>query len=297
MSGEDRETLMPSEQDAVLSYHYSCASDQIVRCPYRMPWRALPCMIFNQWLGGEIRVEFEGGENASVPDGSGLLLSSMVPHNLAVQRKRGAVRCRWIHLQFWLYGVVDLIKLLSPPRILPRRVADRLGGISAEMHALHAEDPDGNLLHVAKRHHIAFRFLAALIEETGGGEAAGIALRRLRPVLPSLAFIRNNLGKPLNRRALARQSGLSPTRFHYVFKEIMGASPMAYVNALRMDEARRMLMEEDETVKVIAARCGYSNPFHFSRQFKIDQGLSPLGYRRQSRGMQTNVKRPPPPSS
>lgn len=46
-----------------------------------------------------------------------------------------------------------------------------------------------------------------------------------------------------------------------------------------MLEARRLLGFTPLSVKEIAARLGYADPFHFSRAFKGATGLSPQAYR------------------
>jgi AraC family transcriptional regulator, transcriptional activator of pobA len=51
---------------------------------------------------------------------------------------------------------------------------------------------------------------------------------------------------------------------------------------LRIHHACQMLGSEKLSVKEIAARLGYQDPFHFSRRFKAFQGVSPTEYRDQA---------------
>ena len=49
---------------------------------------------------------------------------------------------------------------------------------------------------------------------------------------------------------------------------------------MKIQAACRLLDSTDESVKVIAARLGFSDPLYFSRVFRRTQGLSPSAYRR-----------------
>jgi len=55
------------------------------------------------------------------------------------------------------------------------------------------------------------------------------------------------------------------------------------VNELRIARACRLLAETDETVRQIAAACGYPTPAHFQRRFQRHQKRPPLDYRAEVR--------------
>jgi len=64
-----------------------------------------------------------------------------------------------------------------------------------------------------------------------------------------------------------------------VFKREMGKSPAKYLNHLRIKFARRLLEESTLSVKGIAYMSGFSDPYYFSRQFKMSYGKSPKEWR------------------
>ena len=72
---------------------------------------------------------------------------------------------------------------------------------------------------------------------------------------------------------------LSETRFHYVFTEIMGSPPMEYLMKMRIKKAQQLLIFTEKSITEIAAEAGISDVFHFSKQFKNINSLSPLKYR------------------
>jgi transcriptional regulator GlxA family with amidase domain len=95
-----------------------------------------------------------------------------------------------------------------------------------------------------------------------------------------LTFIEENIDKTKSRGDLADIANLSETRFHYVFKNTMGISPMAHVRLLRMKKAQMLLMQTEMNVNDVGEKVGYSDIFHFSKVFKQAFGISPLQYRK-----------------
>jgi len=90
-----------------------------------------------------------------------------------------------------------------------------------------------------------------------------------------------NLAEEFHLERLARRAQLSKFHFLRLFKRAMGVSPARHQVQLRLDTARRLLRETDESVVAIALAVGYSNPSHFAQLFRRETGLSPSHYRRQ----------------
>ncbi len=99
---------------------------------------------------------------------------------------------------------------------------------------------------------------------------------RLRRVL---AYIRENLAGAIGLDELAAQVGLSRYHFARVFKASTGETPHQYVLRLRIEEARRLLVETKQGVMEIAQAVGFRSPSHFAALFKRSTGMSPAGYR------------------
>lgn len=88
-----------------------------------------------------------------------------------------------------------------------------------------------------------------------------------------------NLGQDLTIDDLARTAMFSKFHFIRVFREVTGTSPGRFLSALRMQEAKRLLMATDFSVADISGLVGYSSVGTFSSRFKICVGLSPRAYR------------------
>ena len=77
------------------------------------------------------------------------------------------------------------------------------------------------------------------------------------------------------------QCGFSSKYFRSLFIEQFRMSPKEYVTALRLQRAKELLAEGRDSVTEIAALCGYTDLYHFSKLFRAKEGCSPLAYRKQ----------------
>ncbi|CAM4191473.1 helix-turn-helix transcriptional regulator [Saccharibacillus endophyticus] len=66
-----------------------------------------------------------------------------------------------------------------------------------------------------------------------------------------------------------------------IFKEELGEKFVDYLARLRMEEAKRLLVESDESVQDIAEKIGYLYPMSFIRVFKKLEGATPGEYRKE----------------
>ena len=95
------------------------------------------------------------------------------------------------------------------------------------------------------------------------------------------AWIADNYAatKPVER--MIERSGLNPRTFSRRFRTATGFSPIEYVQALRIEEAKQMLETDAVSVDEIGAMVGYDDPASFRRLFKRGAGLSPATYRKK----------------
>jgi transcriptional regulator GlxA family with amidase domain len=88
-----------------------------------------------------------------------------------------------------------------------------------------------------------------------------------------------SVGSPVEE--MVRRSGMAERTFKRRFTEATGLAPLAYVQQLRVAEAKRRLERTRDAVDEIGWRVGYEDPAFFRRLFKRITGVSPGGYRRQ----------------
>ncbi|HKP05904.1 MAG TPA: helix-turn-helix domain-containing protein [Microbacterium sp.] len=82
---------------------------------------------------------------------------------------------------------------------------------------------------------------------------------------------------------LVVRSGLAERTFKRRFTEATGVSPLAYVQRLRVEEAKRRLEQTEDSVEAIGWHVGYEDPAFFRRLFKRVTGLPPGAYRKRFR--------------
>src|SRR5437762_2381912 len=89
----------------------------------------------------------------------------------------------------------------------------------------------------------------------------------------------DHLRDNLSLEALAKRACLSPRHFSRRFKEVFGGTPAAFVENLRLDEARRRLTERTQTIETVAESVGFHSDDSFRRAFVRRFGVNPGAYR------------------
>ena len=92
-------------------------------------------------------------------------------------------------------------------------------------------------------------------------------------------YIEHNYDKAINLAALAELSHYSRRHFTRLFRELCGASPMEYLNSVRIKNASDLLVRSDMNIIEISRLCGFEDNNLFSRRFKAYYGTSPSQYR------------------
>ena len=118
-------------------------------------------------------------------------------------------------------------------------------------------------------------------------KSAQIEMSRVGPVdrrlRRALEFMHDNYGRELALEEIAASAYLSEYHFARLFKQITGATPHVYLANLRIEKARRLLIETTFPVIEIAAMVGYQSQSHFTKIFKSVTGVTPRAYRDSSR--------------
>lgn len=128
------------------------------------------------------------------------------------------------------------------------------------------------------------RYLVMYLRRPGGQTqfAAPVWMPRARrdPIREVQEAIESEPAGEHSIPALARRAAMSPRHFTRVFTGEVGEAPGAYVERVRTEAARRQLEETDDTVTVIAARCGFGSSETLRRNFVRRLGVSPDQYRK-----------------
>lgn len=121
---------------------------------------------------------------------------------------------------------------------------------------------------------IHFRMLQT--EQFGILSQAAMGDGKLRRVSTAIAWLKNNLTKPLKIEELAKTVNMSESGLHHQFKEVTSLSPLQFQKRLRLQSARQLLMTDKTSIENIAYQVGYESASQFSREYTRLFGQSPL---------------------
>ena len=83
---------------------------------------------------------------------------------------------------------------------------------------------------------------------------------------------------------LARLACMSYSKFRKIFKEYTGFAPAQYIQEVRINMAKEILTNTSQSIKEIAFELGYENRDYFFTVFRKVTGMTPVNYRRLTRG-------------
>ncbi|WP_168735727.1 helix-turn-helix domain-containing protein [Cohnella fermenti] len=92
-------------------------------------------------------------------------------------------------------------------------------------------------------------------------------------------YIQDNIDKDLSLAVLAAQVHLSPAYMRKLFKEGTGRSIKSYINEIRFEQAKQLLVSTSLTVAEVGERIGYGKVHAFIYFFKENAGMAPGEYR------------------
>ncbi|MFG2626844.1 GlxA family transcriptional regulator [Streptomyces sp. NPDC048473] len=135
------------------------------------------------------------------------------------------------------------------------------------------------------------RQLVMYLKRQGGQSQFSVPLSRpasaRRDIDELRLWIADHLDEDLPAEVLAARMCLSERHFARVFKQETGASPAAYVEAARVEVARRLLETTDGPLDQVAAAAGLGSAETLHRAFKRQLATTPAAYRRRFRTQTT----------
>ena len=94
-----------------------------------------------------------------------------------------------------------------------------------------------------------------------------------------LEYLKENIYRPLTIKDICSHFIMGKTQLFEIFNQNNTSSVMEYYNQLKLNEAKKLLREEKNSVTQIADMLGYSCVHSFSRAFKAKFGFSPREYK------------------
>lgn len=91
-----------------------------------------------------------------------------------------------------------------------------------------------------------------------------------------ISWLKHNYMQPLRVEELASMAAMSVSSMHQYFREITSMSPLQYQKQLRLQAARRLMLDEDLDAGSAALRVGYESASQFSREYHRLFGQPPM---------------------
>ncbi len=101
----------------------------------------------------------------------------------------------------------------------------------------------------------------------------------LRRVLLGRDRIESAWNTRISLEDIARHAGMAPYHFHRNFRTILGTTPLDYLTRLRIEQARRLLRETDQSLQDICVAIGLESLPSFVHRFRESSGTTPGRYR------------------
>lgn len=94
-------------------------------------------------------------------------------------------------------------------------------------------------------------------------------------IAKAIDWLKINYTSPLRVEELAARVQMSAPTFHHHFRQLTTMSPLQYQKWLRLTEARRLMLNEQQDASSAAFKVGYESPSQFSREYSRLFGAAP----------------------
>lgn len=97
-----------------------------------------------------------------------------------------------------------------------------------------------------------------------------------------VSYLKKHYQDKISLQTLGEKVGYSPNHLQRIFTSVTGVSPQAYLESLRIGQAKYLLSKEENSLADIAYACGFSSQSYFSKIFKKHTLLTPYEFRKNA---------------
>ena len=98
----------------------------------------------------------------------------------------------------------------------------------------------------------------------------------------AIRYVDEHYRDNIDRDDVAAVAFVTPNYLSKLFRNHMGMNLREYINQLRIEEAKRLLLSTQMSVSEVASHVGYFNISYFSTVFHKIVGMSPVDWRNDS---------------
>ena len=96
----------------------------------------------------------------------------------------------------------------------------------------------------------------------------------------TITYINKHFSEKLNLQELADINYVTPNYLSRLFKQTTGINLFEYIQTIRLNHSKILITTTNESIALIAEKCGFGDPNYFSYSFKKAESVSPLQYRK-----------------
>lgn len=137
------------------------------------------------------------------------------------------------------------------------------------------------------------RYMVVFLKRPGGQSQFSAHLvaqmSERTPIQHVQEYVLQNLSLPLSVEKMAEQAYMSIRNFSRLFRQETHMTPADFVEAVRLDAARRLLEDTALSLQLIAFRCGFGTTERMRRTFLRNLEITPLDYRRRFQSTRHSV--------
>lgn len=162
----------------------------------------------------------------------------------------------------------------APHTLYATPIDERIADATVRLLEALSDPTEARLLGPGVVRELTFRVLAS--EQGGGLRAALTHGGHFGRIAKALRRIHSQYDRDLDVATLANEASMSVPAFHAHFKAVTATSPIQYIKAMRLHQARLLMIRGGLTALTASERVGYESASQFSREFKRMFGRSPL---------------------
>jgi len=241
-------------------------------------WRLRPDALLTHNEESRLLCKIEGCENFCLEHGEMAFIPPGLRNELTIVGAQNQ-RCTWCHMNFTAFESISLLTLFDLKYHWKGEQAAKLKWHCERMLTDARCEAMNPYLRSAKVQETGMAILSLLLTEASPKPQFHDITANIVRLEPALHFMRQHLSERVTVSDLAERVHLSRSRFADVFTKTLGQTPLRYLAQLRLATAARLLNSSDQEIREVGQQCGYPDPFHFSRTFKAEYGMSPTEYR------------------
>lgn len=98
---------------------------------------------------------------------------------------------------------------------------------------------------------------------------------------PAIDYMEAHLSDKVYMETVCETVNMNLYYFSSLFKKVFGMPPVQYLIQLRVNHAKRLLLDEERSITEIAELCGFCNINYFDKVFKEKSGFTPKDFRKR----------------